>query len=71
MGRIVDARYVAMMNGMLHETLVSGTARHADSPGWPAAGKTGTSQDYRYALVDRHRHARRRHRAAMTTTRRL
>jgi penicillin-binding protein 1A len=29
--------------------LVSGTARHADLPGWPAAGKTGTSQDYRDA----------------------
>jgi penicillin-binding protein 1A len=49
MGRIVDARNVAMMNEMLHETLVSGTARHADLPGWPAAGKTGTSQDYRDA----------------------
>jgi penicillin-binding protein 1A len=49
MGRIVDARCVAMMNAMLHETLVSGTARHADLPGWPAAGKTGTSQDYRDA----------------------
>ena len=49
LGRIVDARYVAMMNAMLHETLVSGTARHADLPGWPAAGKTGTSQDFRDA----------------------
>jgi penicillin-binding protein 1A len=49
LGRIVDARYVAMMNTMLHETLVSGTARHADLPGWAAAGKTGTSQDYRDA----------------------
>ncbi len=49
LGRIVDARYVAMMNTMLHETLVSGTARRADFPGWPAAGKTGTSQDYRDA----------------------
>ena len=49
LGRIVDARYVAMMNAMLHETLVTGTARHADLPGWPAAGKTGTSQDYRDA----------------------
>jgi penicillin-binding protein 1A len=49
LGRIVDARYVAMMNTMLHETLVSGTARHADLPGWPAAGKTGTSQDFRDA----------------------
>jgi penicillin-binding protein 1A len=49
LGRIVDARYVAMMNAMLHETLVSGTARKADLPGWLAAGKTGTSQDFRDA----------------------
>jgi len=49
LGRIVDARYVAMMNTMLHETLVSGTARRADLPGWLAAGKTGTSQDFRDA----------------------
>ena len=48
-GRIVDARYVAMMNAMLHETLVSGTARAASLPGWQAAGKTGTSQDFRDA----------------------
>jgi penicillin-binding protein 1A len=49
LGRIVDARYVAMMNAMLHETLASGTARRADLPGWLAAGKTGTSQDFRDA----------------------
>ena len=49
LGRIVDARYVAMMNGMMHETLLSGTARRADLPGWAAAGKTGTSQDFRDA----------------------
>ena len=49
LGRIVDARYVAMMNSMMHETLVGGTARRADLPGWPAAGKTGTSQDFRDA----------------------
>ncbi len=49
LGRIVDARYVAMMNTMLHEALVSGTARRADLPGWAAAGKTGTSQDFRDA----------------------
>ena len=49
LGRIVDPRYVAMMNAMMHETLVSGTAHKADLPGWPAAGKTGTSQDYRDA----------------------
>jgi penicillin-binding protein 1A len=49
LGRIVDARYVGMMNTMMHETLVSGTARGASLPGWPAAGKTGTSQDFRDA----------------------
>ena len=49
LGRIVDARYVAMMNGMMRETLVGGTARRADLPGWAAAGKTGTSQDFRDA----------------------
>jgi penicillin-binding protein 1A len=49
LGRIVDARYVGMMNTMMHETLTSGTARHADLPGWLAAGKTGTSQDFRDA----------------------
>ena len=49
LGRIVDARYAGMMNTMLHETLVSGTARAANLPGWQAAGKTGTSQDFRDA----------------------
>jgi penicillin-binding protein 1A len=33
----------------MRETLASGTARKADLPGWPAAGKTGTSQDFRDA----------------------
>jgi len=49
LGRIVDARYVAMMNAMMHETLVSGTARRAELPGWQAAGKTGTTEDFRDA----------------------
>ncbi len=49
LGRIIDARYVAMMNTMLRQTLLSGTARKADLPGWQAAGKTGTSQDFRDA----------------------
>jgi penicillin-binding protein 1A len=49
LGRIIDARYVAMMNTMMRETLVSGTARSASLPGWQAAGKTGTSQDFRDA----------------------
>jgi penicillin-binding protein 1A len=49
LGRIIDARYVAMMNAMMAETLTIGTAHKAALPGWPAAGKTGTSQDFRDA----------------------
>jgi penicillin-binding protein 1A len=48
-GQVVDARSVAMMNAMMQETLLSGTARKAEIPGWRAAGKTGTSQDFRDA----------------------
>ena len=47
--RVVAIEHVDMMNRMLAETLQSGTARRASIPGWPAAGKTGTSQDYRDA----------------------
>ncbi len=49
LGRIVDGRYVAMMNAMMQQTLVAGTAHTASLPGWQAAGKTGTSQDFRDA----------------------
>jgi penicillin-binding protein 1A len=49
LGRIVDARYVGMMNTMMQQVLLSGTARGANLPGWQAAGKTGTSQDFRDA----------------------
>jgi len=48
-GRVVDAHDVAMMNAMMAETLTIGTAKRASLPGWPAAGKTGTSQDFRDA----------------------
>jgi penicillin-binding protein 1A len=47
--RVIEPEYVAMMNRMLKETLLTGTARRADLPGWEAAGKTGTSQDWRDA----------------------
>ncbi|MDI3469350.1 MAG: multimodular transpeptidase-transglycosylase [Pseudolabrys sp.] len=47
--RVVDPRYVGMMNAMMQQTLIIGTARSADLPGWQAAGKTGTSQDFRDA----------------------
>ncbi|AJA59760.1 penicillin-binding protein 1A [Bradyrhizobium japonicum] len=47
--QVIEPRYVGMMNTMMRETLISGTAKKAEIPGWPAAGKTGTSQDYRDA----------------------
>jgi penicillin-binding protein 1A len=49
LGQVVEPRYVAMMNTMMQETLTIGTGRKAELPGWQAAGKTGTSQDFRDA----------------------
>jgi penicillin-binding protein 1A len=49
LGRVVEERIVGMMNSMMAETLISGTARRGQLPGLPAAGKTGTSQDFRDA----------------------
>lgn len=46
---VVAPEYVGMMNLMLRQTLRTGTARRAELPGWDAAGKTGTSQDFRDA----------------------
>ncbi len=48
-GRVIEPQYVSMMNDMMQETLITGTARKAELPGWQAAGKTGTSQDFRDA----------------------
>jgi len=48
-GRVIEPRQVAMMNAMMRETLRIGTAQRAQVAGWPAAGKTGTSQDFRDA----------------------
>src|SRR6185503_19522514 len=47
--QVIEPRNVAMMDTMMEQTLISGTARKAEIPGWQAAGKTGTSQDYRDA----------------------
>jgi penicillin-binding protein 1A len=47
--QVIEPRSVAMMDRMMEETLISGTARKAEIPGWTAAGKTGTSQDFRDA----------------------
>jgi penicillin-binding protein 1A len=49
LGQVIEPRHAAMMNTMMQETLLSGTARKAEIPGWMAAGKTGTSQDFRDA----------------------
>ena len=48
-GRVVSELQVGEMNAMLSEALTSGTAQRAQIEGWPAAGKTGTSQDWRDA----------------------
>ncbi|MGO9756662.1 MAG: penicillin-binding transpeptidase domain-containing protein, partial [Roseiarcus sp.] len=45
----IEPQYVAMMNQMMEETLLTGTAHKAELPGWQAAGKTGTSQEWRDA----------------------
>ncbi len=37
------------MNTMMQQTILSGSAKKAELPGWYAAGKTGTSQDFRDA----------------------
>ena len=49
LGRVIDPNAAGMMNAMMHETFVSGTARKGDIAGWDLAGKTGTSQDFRDA----------------------
>jgi penicillin-binding protein 1A len=49
LSQVIEPRHVAMMNTMMQETLLSGTARKAEIAGWMAAGKTGTSQDFRDA----------------------
>ncbi|HLW90722.1 MAG TPA: penicillin-binding protein 1A, partial [Roseiarcus sp.] len=48
-GRVIEPQYVSMMNAMMEETLLTGTAHKAELPGWQAAGKTGTSQEWRDA----------------------
>ncbi|MBN9046867.1 MAG: penicillin-binding protein [Rhizobiales bacterium] len=47
--RVISERNVGMMNAMLRRTVEDGTASKAGFGGWPAAGKTGTSQNFRDA----------------------
>src|ERR1700675_1378724 len=49
LGQVIEPRNVTAMNTIMQETLLSGTAHKAELPGWMAAGKTGTSQDFRDA----------------------
>ncbi len=48
LGRVIAQRYVADMNDVLRSVIVRGTGKNAKI-GRPAAGKTGTSQDFRDA----------------------
>ncbi|PPE79542.1 penicillin-binding protein [Kaistia algarum] len=47
--QVIDPTNVGMMNTMLSDTLSRGTGRKAAIAGWPAAGKTGTTNDSRDA----------------------
>ncbi|MDP8917456.1 MAG: penicillin-binding protein 1A [Pseudomonadota bacterium] len=49
LGRVIDPGVVAQMNDMMHNTFAIGTAQKAQVPGWPMAGKTGTTDDYKDA----------------------
>ena len=48
-GRVVSDEAIGAMNYMMRQTVESGTGRRAGFDAWPAAGKTGTSQEYRNA----------------------
>ena len=49
LGHVASLQSVAMMNDMLQATVEMGTGTKASIAGWPAGGKTGTSQDFRDA----------------------
>jgi penicillin-binding protein 1A len=48
-GRVIEADLDADMNAMMARTLIIGTGRKAQLDNWMAAGKTGTTQDFRDA----------------------
>ena len=49
MGRVVEAVHVGQMNHMLMQAIRSGTGKQANLGTRPAAGKTGTTQDFKDA----------------------
>jgi penicillin-binding protein 1A len=49
LGPVAEPTKIGEMNRMMRETLVSGTAKKSDLPGWQAAGKTGTTQEHKDA----------------------
>jgi penicillin-binding protein 1A len=46
LGQVITPQALSMMNAMMRETLLTGTGKRADVPGWEVAGKTGTTQDF-------------------------
>ncbi|HLP66546.1 MAG TPA: transglycosylase domain-containing protein [Rhizobium sp.] len=48
--QVVSEQIVAAMNMMLTHVIEEGTGKNARLKGWPAAGKTGTTQSFRDAL---------------------
>ena len=46
--RVIEPRILGELNYMMSRVVTNGTGRHANF-GWPAGGKTGTSQDFRDA----------------------
>ncbi len=48
-GQVIAPHAVGAMNYMMGQTVADGTGRKAAFGGWPAAGKTGTSQAFRDA----------------------
>lgn len=49
LGQVADPGKIGQLNRMMRETLISGTAKKSDLPGWQAAGKTGTTQEHKDA----------------------
>ncbi|MGH3102909.1 MAG: transglycosylase domain-containing protein, partial [Gaiellaceae bacterium] len=44
--RVLSARTAGLVNSMLEKVIQQGTGRRAAIPAWPAAGKTGTTENY-------------------------